>query len=110
VTVSGTAGEHRCATASAANRRRQRLAHVYVMIYRVASHGQCRFVQRSGALTRPRSCRRPIEFTARGTSRWSLRIKLALAPGRYLIRSVAVDRLGHRQSRSRAAFASVRVR
>jgi hypothetical protein len=108
--VSGTAGEHRCATASAASRRRQRVAHVYVMIYRGVGHGRCRFVQRSGALTRPRSCRRPLEFTARGTSHWSLRIALRLAPGRYLIRSIAVDRLGHRQSRSPAALASIRVR
>jgi dienelactone hydrolase len=110
LTVFGTAGEHRCATASAANRRRQRLAHVYVMIYRAVGHGRCRFVQRSGALTRPRSCGGPIEFTARGTSRWSLRMTLTLAPGRYVIRSAAVDRLGHRQSRSPAALASIRVR
>jgi hypothetical protein len=108
--VSGTAGEHRCVTASAANRRRQRLAHVYVMIYRAVGHGRCRFVQRSGALSRPRSCRRPLQFTARGTSRWSLRIKLSLAPGRYLIRSVAVDRLGRRQARSAASQTSITIR
>jgi hypothetical protein len=110
--VSGTAGEHRCVTASAANRRRQRqrLAHVYVMIYRAVGHGRCRFVQRSGALSRPRSCRRPLEFTARGTSRWSLRIKLSLAPGHYLIRSVAVDRLRHRQPPSAASQTSITIR
>jgi dienelactone hydrolase len=103
LTVSGTAGEHRCATAN-------RLAHVYVMIYRPAAHGRCRFVRRSGALSRPRSCRRPIEFRASGTSHWSLRVKLSLAPGRYLIRSVAVDRRRHRQPRSAAAQTSVTIR
>jgi dienelactone hydrolase len=108
--VSGTAGEHRCATASAANRRRQRLAHVYVMIYRAVGHGRCRFVKRTGALSRPRSCRRPIEFVARGTSRWSLRRRISLAPGRYTIRSVAVDRLRHRQPRSAASQVSIVVR
>jgi dienelactone hydrolase len=108
--VSGTAGEHRCATASATNRRRQRLARVYVMVYRATSHGRCRFVQRSGALTRPRSCSRPIEFVARGTAHWSLTLPLELAPGRYLIRSVAVDRLHHRQPRSAASRTSIRIR
>jgi dienelactone hydrolase len=110
ITVIGTAGEHRCATASAANRRRQRLAHVYVMIYRPAAHGRCRFVKRAGALSRPRSCRRPIEFVARGTARWRLNLPLHLAPGRYLIRSVAVDRLHHRESRSAASRTSITIR
>jgi hypothetical protein len=110
LTVSGTAGEHRCATASAANRRRQRLARVYVMVYRLAAHRRCRFIERSGALSRPRSCRRPIEFVARGTSRWSLRRQLSLAPGRYLIRSVAIDRLHHGEPRSAASRASITIR
>ena len=110
LTVSGTAGERRCATASAASRRRQRLARVYVMIYRTAAHGRCRFVTRSGALTRPRSCRRPVEFVARGTARWSLKLRISLAPGRYVIRSVAVDRLRHRQPRSVASLTTVTIR
>jgi hypothetical protein len=110
LTVAGTAGEHRCATASAANRRRQRLARVYVIVYRTAAHGRCRFVKRSGALSRPRSCRRPIEFVARGAARWRLRLRINLAPGRYLIRSVAVDRLGHRQPRSTSSPIAITIR
>ena len=97
ITVSGTAGEYRCATVAAANRRKQRLAKVDVMIYRTVAHGRCRFVEESGALSRPGSCRRPIEFAARGTSRWRLRLNISLAPGRYTIRSDAVDRLHHHQ-------------
>jgi dienelactone hydrolase len=108
--VSGTAAERRCATASAANRRRQRVARVYVMVYRPSAHGRCRFVQRSGVLTRPRSCRHPIEFVARGTARWSLRLRASLARGRYVIRSVAVDRLRHRQPRSSASQVSITIR
>jgi len=110
VTVSGTAGEHRCAAAAAATRRRQRLAHVHVMIYRAAAHGRCRFVERSGALSRPRSCRRPVEFLARGTSRWSLRLTIALASGRYVIRSDAVDRLHHQQPWTAASAVTVTIR
>jgi dienelactone hydrolase len=110
ITVSGTAGEYRCASASAANRRRQRLARVYVMIYRTALHGRCRFVQRSGALSRPRSCARPIEFLAHGTSRWTLKLAIPLAPGRYSIHSNAVDRLHRHQLPSAASVVSVTIR
>jgi len=110
LTVSGTAGEHRCATASAANRRRQRLAHVYLTIYRRAAHGRCRFVERSGALTRPRSCAKPIEFAARGTTRWTLKLTIPLAPGRYTIRSIAVDRLHRRQPATAASVLSITIR
>ncbi len=109
LTVSGTAGERKCATASAPRRRRQRLARVYVMVYRRVAHGRCRFVQRSGALSRPRSCKRPIEFTARGTSRWRLRLQISLAPGHYMIRSVAVDRLHHPQARSAPSLTSITI-
>jgi dienelactone hydrolase len=108
--VSGTAGEHRCPTAAAANRRRQRLARVYVMIYRTAARGRCRFVERSGALSRPRSCRRPIEFLTRGTAHWSLRLKIPLARGRYVIRSDAVDRLHHHQLRTAASSVAFTIR
>jgi hypothetical protein len=108
--VFGTAGEHRCAGAAAANRRRQRLAHVFVTISQPVGHGRCRFVARSGALSPARSCRRPIALVARGTSRWSLRLSVALPPGRYVIRSDAVDRLHHHQIRSAASVARVTIR
>ncbi|HTU86574.1 MAG TPA: CocE/NonD family hydrolase [Solirubrobacteraceae bacterium] len=110
VSVSGTAGEYRCPNAPAANRKKQRLAHVYVMIYRTAAHGRCRFVQRNGKLSRPRSCLRPIEFRARGTSRWTLRLTVPLPAGRYTIRSDAVDRLHHHQLRSAASAVLVTIR
>jgi len=110
ITVSGTAGEYRCATAPAANRQKQRLAHVYVTISRAAAHGRCRFVERSGALSRPRSCRRPIELLARGTSTWRLRLRVPIASGRYVIRSDAVDRLRHHQPRTAASRIAVTIR
>jgi dienelactone hydrolase len=110
ITVAGTASEHRCPSAPAAKRRKQRLAHVYVMIYRAAAHGRCRFVQRNGALSRARSCQRPIEFLARGTTHWSFRLDAPLARGRYTVRSEAVDRLRHHQPRSAASVALVTIR
>lgn len=109
ITVSGSAGEYHCATASNVNRRAQRLARVYVMIYQPAPHSRCRFLERSGKLSRPRPCGRPIEFLARGTSSWSLRLRIAAPPGHYLVRADAVDRLHHHQRHSAASVVGIRA-
>jgi hypothetical protein len=108
--ASGSAGEPQCAVTTAAARRRQHVAHVYVMIYKPAAHGHCRFVKRSGRLTRPRSCRRPIEFRAVGRARWHVRLRIHLAPGVYLVRSDAVDGNPRHQRRTGASVKRVRVR
>jgi hypothetical protein len=107
--VVGTAGEFHCARASGINRRHQKLAKVYVMIYRNAGHGRCRFLERGGKLSRPRPCKRPIEFRARGTLHWSLRLRIPVPRGRYLIRADAVDQLRHHQCRTAASTIWVRV-
>jgi hypothetical protein len=100
--ASGSAGVKPCLFARAAARRPEQVAHVYVMIYRPARGGRCRFVQRSGTLTRPRSCKHPVEFRASGRRHWHLRLRIALAPGSYLVRSDAVDG-SHRHQRHTAA-------
>jgi dienelactone hydrolase len=110
IVVAGTATEHRCPNAPAARRRLQKLAHVYVMIYKPAAHGRCRFLEHRGMLSSPRPCDRPIEFLARGTSKWSLRLLTPVPPGHYLIRADAVDRLHHHQRRTAASVIGVRVR
>jgi dienelactone hydrolase len=108
--ASGTAGESQCAQASASTRRRERVVAVYVMIYRPASGRRCRFLRPSGKLTAPRSCARPIEFLARGTAHWTLRLHVRIPPGRgYLVRSDAVDGFGHHQRHSAASVVRVRV-
>lgn len=99
--LTGTASEPGCPGTSAAVRRRERIAHVYVMIYERGSHGRCRFVARGGGLSRPRSCAAPLELLARGTAHWTLRLT-SLAPGRYSASSDAVDGFGHHQRRARA--------
>jgi dienelactone hydrolase len=111
--VSGTAGPGRCRHASAGARAGARVARVYVVVSRRAANRRCRFLQRNGLLTRARSCSRPVLLRARGTRRWSLRLRFhrhAIPPGRYLIRSIAVAADGRRQRPSRAATASVRIR
>jgi X-Pro dipeptidyl-peptidase-like protein len=107
--ASGRAGAHLCVFASAAARRRERVTHVYVMVYRPTSGGRCRFVQRSGRLTRARSCRRPVEFRASGTSRWHLTLRIPLPPGGYLVRSDAVDGNHRHQLRTSGSVARVFV-
>ncbi len=91
-------------------RRLQKLAHVWVMVYQPAAHGRCRFLERSGKLSRPRPCDRPIEFLARGTSKWSLGLLIPVPRGHYLIRSDAVDRLHHHQRRTAVSVIGLSVR
>jgi hypothetical protein len=79
------------------------------MIYRPASRGRCRFLERSGRFTRPRPCDRPIEFLTRGTSHWSLRLRILVPRGRYLVGADAVDQLRHHQRRTAASVISIRV-
>jgi hypothetical protein len=108
--VRGTAGEPVCRGASPADRRRNHVSRVYVMIYRPAPHGSCRFLTRAGFLTRPIPCTRPIEFLARGTTSWVLILHIRIPPGIYLVRSDAVDGFGRHQRHSSASVVRVVVR
>jgi hypothetical protein len=110
IVVRGTAGEHLCRGAAADARRRERVARVYVMIYHPSAHGRCRFVRRDGKVARPRSCAKPLEYLARGTSSWVLKLRLRLARGRYLIRADAVDAARHHQRHTAASVVRVIVR
>jgi hypothetical protein len=95
--------------ASAAARKREQVARVYVMIYRPMTGGRCRFVLRSGRLGRPRSCVRPIEYRAVGKARWHLRLRISLRPGGYLVRSDAVDGNHRHQVHTSASVKRVTV-
>jgi dienelactone hydrolase len=108
--ISGTATEKPCAHATAATRRQERVRTVYVSVYQTLKHGRCRFLRSSGRLSRPRSCRHPIEFRARGTSHWRLRRGQHVPRGRYLVRSDAVDGLHRHQRPSGRSVARARVR
>jgi len=69
---------------------------------------KCRFVTRSGALTRKRACSRAVFLAAKGTTSWSLAAKRKLPRGTYTIRVRARDAAGNLQAR--AAKRTVRVR
>jgi dienelactone hydrolase len=99
--VAGVARELTCPNARPAVRRREHVVAVYVIVYRRAAHRRCRFLTVGGRLSGPRSCGHPIRLRARGVRRWTLRLRVVLPPGRYFVRSQAVDALGHRERSAR---------
>jgi hypothetical protein len=107
--IRGTASDS-CAGIAVVGAPVGNIRHVFVMIYRQLAHGKCRFLGRHGKLARARSCMRPLRIRARGTKRFTLRLKVAIAPGRYVVRSDAVDDHHHHQRRSTASRLRARVR
>ncbi|MFL5896609.1 MAG: hypothetical protein ACJ76Z_16040 [Thermoleophilaceae bacterium] len=63
---------------------------------------RCRYLNRKGRLGRFTSCRRkPKLFTAKGTSKWSFKVRGPLPSGRYVALVLAKDNLGNTERRSR---------
>jgi hypothetical protein len=108
--VRGRAFERPCPGAAPAVSAGQRVAHVFVSVYRTSGHGRCRFLLAGGRLGAGRSCAKPVEFRARGTGVWSLRRRVHIPRGSYLIRADAVDGLHRHQRHSSASVLRVRVR
>jgi hypothetical protein len=82
----GTAADRGC---------RARLARVTVTVGKRVARGRCRFVDARGRLGRARNCLRGLPLLARGTSRWSLRLRARLPRGRYVLLARAVDTAGN---------------
>jgi hypothetical protein len=110
LSVSGTAAELSCVDATGAAARKARVQRVLVAVYRMVKQGRCRYLLASGRLSALRGCTRPIAFRARGTGQWTLRRRLHIPGGTYLIRADAVDGFGHHQRHSGASVLRVRVR
>jgi hypothetical protein len=87
----GTAGDGGCAASA--------VARVEVAISRKAGR-RCRFVTRSGKLSRARACGKPVWLKARGTTSWSLAPKRKLPRGTYTLRVRARDIADNVQSRA----------
>lgn len=87
-----------------------RITSVYVMIYRTVRGARCRFLRGGGKVTQPRSCTRPLEFRATGGIRWTLRLRLRIPPGTYLVRSDAVDASERHQRHTAASVTQITVR
>jgi dienelactone hydrolase len=106
--LAGRASERACALVAVSVLRAQRIRLVRVAIWRTSGHTRCRYVLGSGHLSRPRSCRRPLTLHPRGTSRWSLHLRLRVPRGRYRISVTAADIRG--VSSPAAAVTRIRVR
>ena len=60
--------------------------------------GRCRELQRSGRFGKSRRCRRPRSFlVAKGTTRWTFKLRRRLARGYYVVYARAIDNTGHQQ-------------
>jgi hypothetical protein len=86
----GGAGDTGCAAST--------VARVEVAISRKAGR-KCRFVTRSGRLSGPRKCTKPVWLKAKGTTSWSLATKRRLRRGSYTLRVRARDIAGNVQAR-----------
>ncbi len=60
---------------------------------------QCRFRVRSGGMTKPRACNKPVFVAARSVgANWALPVGKGLAPGTWRVWSRATDGAGNRES------------
>jgi hypothetical protein len=85
-----------------------KLRRVTVLVYRKAG-SRCRFLAPDGRLSRARSCAQPLLLLARGTTRWSLALRVALPAGVYTVVVRSVDTAG-RAARIRRHYNSAQVR
>ncbi|MEA2439713.1 MAG: hypothetical protein QOH76_1137, partial [Thermoleophilaceae bacterium] len=85
------------------------LRRVEVSIARLEGR-KCRFLRSRARLTRRRSCSKPLWVRAKGTKRWSFKLRGPVQPGSYRIVVRAIDRKGHRERPGRAGTMRFRVR
>jgi hypothetical protein len=58
---------------------------------------RCQWLQPKGGFSRTRSCRRKAYVPARGTSRWTYKLKAGLRRGTYAVVPRAIDAVGNRE-------------
>ena len=76
---------------------------VVVSLELKVSKKKCRFLTKKGRLGKAKSCKKgkPAYFTAKGTSKWSFKVKGPLPAGKYLGLVKAKDDLGNTERQSR---------
>ena len=105
--VTGSAIEFSCAGASAAS---EHVVRVHVAVSTKVSQHRCEFLQANGELSGPRSCSKPIELLAHGSTNWYLRRSVILIAGSYLVQAQATDGRGRHQKPPSAITLRVRSR
>jgi hypothetical protein len=96
VVLAGTSSYKRCKGGAAGKVRR-----VTVALKLQVTKSKCRYLTRKGTLSKARSCKaKPTYFTAKGTTRWTLRVKGPLPAGKYLALIRARDNIGNAERQS----------
>jgi hypothetical protein len=92
IRLKGRSSDRGCAATAARLGRKGRVETVTVSIAQVRRHG-CRFIGATGNLERRfRGCRQPLLLTAKGTRRWSFKLRVKpLPPGNYRAVARGVD-------------------
>ena len=84
LTMTGTASDRGCLG------RPGRVVSVKVSVARELGR-KCRFLRRNGRFSKARSCKRTSYLKARGTTRWSFRVRTRFPKGRYKLYIRATD-------------------
>jgi hypothetical protein len=105
VAVRGRSRDRACKSANTI-RPPARVKRVYVSVARVRGKGHgrnCRFLRRSGKLTRYRDCRDPVLLRARGKRRWRFAFRRArrFPTGGYRVVARAIDLYGNKERPAR---------
>lgn len=96
VILAGTSKFKKCKGGAAGKVKR-----VVVTLKLKVSKNKCRFLTKKGGLSKARSCKaRATYFTAKGTSRWSYRVKGPLPAGKYVALVRASDNIGNSERQS----------
>jgi len=105
--LAGTSAYRKCKGGAAGKVKR-----VVVSLKLQVSKKKCRYLTRKGTLSKAKSCKaKPKYFTAKGTTKWTYKIKGPLPTGKYLALVKAKDNIGNteRQTKHRN-FRHFRVR
>lgn len=91
IRLHGTSFDRGCKGTATKTRRKGSVESILVSIAKVGRH-DCRFVDRKGRLEPRRSCKRPTLLMAKGTTKWTFKLKVKRLPrGNYRVVARGVD-------------------
>jgi hypothetical protein len=90
IRLAGRSSDRGCAATASSLGRKGHVETVVISIARVTGN-RCRFLSPKGRLEPARSCARPTLIPAKGTRRWSVRLRAALPAGTYEVVARGID-------------------
>ena len=95
--ATGTSAFKKCKGSAAGKVKR-----VLVALKLQTTKKKCRYLTKKGRLSKAMSCKaKPSYFTAKGTTRWTFKVKGPLPSGKYLALVTAKDNIGNPERRTR---------